>query len=59
MPVKKSKAHARKSAAKGPSASRRQPRDLSPTKSRASAVRGGLGIFKTTHDKREAGSENS
>ena len=58
MSVKKPKARGRKSAAKGPGAVRRPPRDLSPTKSTASEVRGGLGIFKTTHDKREAGSEN-
>jgi hypothetical protein len=53
MSVKKPKARTSKSGAKGPGAVRRSPRDLSPTKSGASAVRGGLGIFKTTHDKRE------
>jgi hypothetical protein len=58
MSVKKSKARTTKPAAKGPHAARRSPRDLSPSKSGASAVRGGLGIFKTTHDKREAGNEN-
>jgi hypothetical protein len=58
MPVKKRKARSRKSAAKGRSAAR-PLRDLSTTKSGASAVRGGFGIFKATHDKREAGSENT
>ena len=59
MSVKKPKARTRKLAAKGPGAARRPLRDLSPTKSATSAVRGGLGIFKTTPDKVESGGENT